>query len=250
MVVHDGGPPSGTAHHRVADALAAGEVHVWVVPPGLDDGDAEAGWGWLDPAERQRALGARSGATRDRFVGSRTRVRQVVGSVLDRPPESVRFVARPCPCGQPDRGRPALDGSDGLEVSISHAGSLVAVALACDSAIGVDIEETSDRRPVDVHRIARRFFSAEEQELVASDPAAFSRLWSRKEAVGKATGAGVAHGGLARDARADRVPTGFGTPELVVGVVDLAVPDGYVGAVASAALPGTVKVHTTVPSGA
>ncbi|MGH9093909.1 MAG: hypothetical protein ACRDXE_01985, partial [Acidimicrobiales bacterium] len=88
--------------------LQAGEVHVWLAPSDLDTGEAAAGWAWLDNPERERAMGTRAGTTRDRFVGARTRVRQVVAGILDRPPESVGFVPRACPCGEADRGRPGL----------------------------------------------------------------------------------------------------------------------------------------------
>ncbi len=214
---------------------------MWTAAVALSAADAAAGWSWLDAAEAERARssshqGPRS--PRDRFVGARTRLRQIVAGYLDRPPAAIRVVPGDCPCGEVGRGRPVLVDGGGLQVSISHAGSFVAVALAWNAPLGVDIEQDAVHRPVDGPRLAARFFAPGEQEMVAAEPATFAQLWARKEAVGKALGTGIAHGGLARDVRTERVATGPGMA--VVGVADVAVAGGYRGAVASPALPGTV----------
>jgi hypothetical protein len=75
-----------------------------------------------------------------------------------------------------------------LHFNISHSGELVALAIAHEP-VGIDIEEIRVTR--DLHRIARRFFSAEEAERVDADADQFFRIWTAKEAVVKAIGSGV-----------------------------------------------------------
>ena len=73
--------------------------------------------------------------------------------------------------------------------SLSHSGAYAACALS-DRPVGLDLErETAPRPP-----LLRRCFSAAEQEYIrsSSNPsAAFTQLWTGKESLGKATGAGL-----------------------------------------------------------
>ena len=83
-------------------------------------------------------------------------------------------------------------------ISISHSGDL-AVAIAHDEAVGIDIEVVEGRNP-GLERVA---LSAQERALLdrivgsGSDPEharpeAFTRFWAAKEAVSKAEGTGLA----------------------------------------------------------
>lgn len=106
-----------------------------------------------------------------------------------------------------DGGKPRLAGSPGvvgdmasLEFNWSHSGRYALIALARHLPLGVDIEQLAKRPRV--LEIARRYFHADEAaDLAALDSAqrgpAFIALWCAKEAVLKATGAGLAFG-LAR----------------------------------------------------
>ena len=95
-------------------------------------------------------------------------------------------------------GKPYFDTPAPLPFSLSHAHSL-AVALLGEphgGALGVDIEFLRTDKNTDA--IAARFFSEQERgELVrlGSDPHAFCRLWTKKEALAKRHG----HGLLAQD---------------------------------------------------
>jgi 4'-phosphopantetheinyl transferase len=134
--------------------------------------------------------------------------------------------------GRAPNGKPRLEqpGGGDLRFSLSHSGDLVAVAVAHGREVGVDIQET---RPVGgLEAIAdRRFTAAEAAELrrLGGDErlALFHRLWVRKEAYLKATGAGL-RGSLASiDALAPELPGGW-------ELTDLDVPEGYAGALALA----------------
>jgi 4'-phosphopantetheinyl transferase len=92
-------------------------------------------------------------------------------------------------------GRPVIDG---LAVSLSHARGLIAVAASRHGPLGVDVES---RREFEIDGMARRWFDPVEVSWLyrQADPLdAFLRLWTAKEAVGKALGRGLRGSGLRR----------------------------------------------------
>jgi 4'-phosphopantetheinyl transferase len=138
----------------------------------------------LSPAERARA---------DRHVrpddaalsaGGALLVRAIAGRALRVPPAEVR-VDRVCPqCGGP-HGIPRVAGAPYF--SISHCPGTVVVAACADHEVGVDVED-SERR--DVEDVIDQLLAPVERQpgLTAGD---LLRYWVRKEAVVKATGAGL-----------------------------------------------------------
>ncbi|HEX8572379.1 MAG TPA: 4'-phosphopantetheinyl transferase superfamily protein [Allosphingosinicella sp.] len=90
-------------------------------------------------------------------------------------------------------GKPSLDPPVGdIRFNLSHADSLVAVALARGAEIGVDVEAL--RSAPDEATFAGIVLAPEEEaELAGSDdrPARLMRLWVAKEAVAKAIGMGL-----------------------------------------------------------
>jgi hypothetical protein len=96
-------------------------------------------------------------------------------------------VDRSCPsCGR-HHGRPRLPGT-GPDVSISHSGATVAVAVSTAGAVGVDVQQVADDS---VHDLSPLVLAESEARhvVVARD---FFIYWTRKEALVKATGDGVA----------------------------------------------------------
>ncbi|MEV5208433.1 4'-phosphopantetheinyl transferase superfamily protein [Micromonospora sp. NPDC053740] len=98
-------------------------------------------------------------------------------------------------------GRPVVR-ADGVEVavSISRTAGLVVVAARRAGAVGVDVERI---RPLPALALARRWFPPAELAWLGDRPEAgrtvdFLRLWTAKEAVGKACGQGLRGGGLRR----------------------------------------------------
>ena len=94
-----------------------------------------------------------------------------------------------------EAGRPHVDG---LWVSVSHGHDLVAVAASAAGPVGVDVE---NRRSFEVTGLAKRWFDPAELAWMAAQPdevEAFLRLWTAKEAVGKALGRGLRGSGLRR----------------------------------------------------
>lgn len=165
---------------------------------------------WLSSGERARLAALRDDADRQRFVAARALLRRVVGEVADCAPAEVVLTQTCARCGGP-HGRPVV--GHGLEVSMTHAGGLVAVAVG-RWPVGIDLEPVPP--------------GAEEDPLVT---------WVRREAVLKATGHGlevdprlVGVGVPAEPARLARWAGPGRTPRLRLR--DLRPAPGYVAAVA------------------
>ena len=95
------------------------------------------------------------------------------------------------------QGKPFAPMLPDLHFNLSHAGADVLLAFARVEPVGVDLERV-DRR-VEVEAIAERHFApAEAAALARLAPGrrreAFLDLWTRKEAVLKAVGAGLSYG--------------------------------------------------------
>ncbi|MBL1103057.1 4'-phosphopantetheinyl transferase superfamily protein [Streptomyces sp. 5-8] len=153
----------------------SGHVAVWVAVGAAPEGEP------LDLDQRARRY-RRARATARR-VG-----RQLVTAYTSCPPDRQAWE-------RDDRGRPLLVDPGGLHVSLSHAEAVVAAALSWDAPVGVDVERL---RPLaDRGALARTALSETERQAVDALPeplrdAQLLRFWTRKEAVAKALGTGLA----------------------------------------------------------
>jgi 4'-phosphopantetheinyl transferase len=143
----------------------------------------------LDEVERGRYEGYRREIDKLRFLTGRALIRGVAAAELGVAAKDVTIDSSCFGCGKP-HGKPKIDG---LEVSISHSGAWVALALTEKAPVGVDVEEVRDAEVDDLARIS---FSPSELAAFNSVPqagrkGAFFTYWSRKEAVVKATGKGM-----------------------------------------------------------
>jgi 4'-phosphopantetheinyl transferase len=183
----------------------------------------------LDDQERRRMARLQRAADREAFLASHLLLRQLLSRELGCEPHEISFTRERCPrCGAPN-GRPAVaQSTPSLHFSISRDGGLVLVALA-QAPVGVDIQALADRElGAEVRTLLHR--SEREQILstpAAGQPAAFARIWTRKEAYLKGIGTGVAHG-----MEANNLGTDHATAALGWSVVDLPVAAGYAAALA------------------
>lgn len=144
----------------------------------------------LTPDERARADRISAVARRAAYVRGRSALRFLAGEYLN-------VNAGMIPVRILESGKPIIDQQDpngGLSVSVSHSGSVLAVAFTRAGDIGIDVEV--EAASVDRAAVARRFFSnAEAAALAHLPPAAqlpaFFALWVRKEALLKAIGDGL-----------------------------------------------------------
>ncbi|XVQ84281.1 4'-phosphopantetheinyl transferase family protein [Microbispora siamensis] len=171
--------------------LDAGACRVWWAAP--QDRPVESMTPVLGEGERARAVRFRREADRRRFVTGSWLLRTAVAAVLGIAPADV-VVDRSCPdCGR-SHGKPRIRAAGPpLHVSVSHSGDRVVVALSAEGPLGVDVEAVPSA-PVD--GLARRVLTRGEWSWMEALPPeerceAFARVWTRKEAVLKATGHGL-----------------------------------------------------------
>lgn len=138
----------------------------------------------LQPDERDQAGRFRQPGDRRRFTLARGLLRLIAGAYLNRSPAEIRFAAGP-------NRKPELVDAPGWHFNVSHSGDWILLAFG-RVPVGVDVEyvdprfATADLLPVS--------FSPEERAYVAAQVdvhRAFYHLWTRKEALAKATGRGI-----------------------------------------------------------
>ncbi|MEV6301958.1 4'-phosphopantetheinyl transferase superfamily protein [Actinoplanes sp. NPDC051861] len=167
------------------------------------------------------------------WLASRALQRALGAHLLGVAPEDVVIERRCAHCGDDSHGKPSLPGVD---YSVSHSGSLVALAWTTSGRVGLDLE--AGQRLGDAAGVAEHL--AAEGEIPDLSPEqrqrAVLRLWARKEAVVKLTGHGmtVPLTGI----RADRdlvsvEPRPAGWPDAAVWVRDLDLEPGYFAALAT-----------------
>lgn len=158
----------------------------------------------LSPAERGRAASIGNWRARQRFVTARALLRALLAERFSAPADSYDIPTRCRVCGNTDHGKPELPGL-GLSVSISHSAETVGLAISGggndgsqDAApIGLDVEWLATWSRSETIHVAEVALTSTERDDWESMPqerqvAAALSWWTRKEAVLKATGWGMA----------------------------------------------------------
>ncbi|WP_181783318.1 4'-phosphopantetheinyl transferase family protein [Pseudonocardia pini] len=156
-------------------------VDVWWARP-VDPAGAPHLLALLDAHERARIDRFRRPADQARYLGAHALARLVLGSRLGLDPAAV-VIDRTCRCGE-QHGKPRVPG---LEFSLTHSGDRVGVAVSAAGPVGLDVEELRDLAALD--GLAEHALSPAEPR--PPDGHAFLRVWTRKEALLKATGEGL-----------------------------------------------------------
>lgn len=205
--------------------ILAGEVHVWRVALALE---IEPPLAWLDEAERARAAAFHFAPDRRRWVAARRALRALLAAYEEREPGDLAFQVAP-------GGKPRLAGS-ALPFSLSHAGPWALVALTAGPPVGVDVEPQRalpDLEALAAHTLGPREHAAWQALEPAERVSAFFRAWTRKEALLKAHGGGLAIEPVAAEVgvgpRASRVVELDGRQW---AIADLALAPDVAGAVA------------------
>ena len=206
--------------------LAPHETRVWTVD--LDAGvTSEDDLDGLAPELERAALSADELARADRFVRVRDRrrfvrcraaLRQILGQLLATSPDTVSF--RAAGHGKPEvdweaMGVAGMANRPALQFNVSHSAGLGLIAVGTGGALGVDVEKV---RPItEAERIVASYFTPGELAAFsaigdADKAVAFLRGWTRKEAILKGLGIGLA--GLAT-----HYETWFGVSTLTAGFV-------------------------------
>ncbi|MEU8433569.1 4'-phosphopantetheinyl transferase superfamily protein [Streptomyces sp. NPDC029216] len=221
----DGGEPGFGALPTGSDVAVWSLDTTLGVIGGHETGGATA---LLDADERERAARLLRPGDRRSYLASHLGLRVLLGGYLGLAPEEVRFVREDClHCAGP-HGRPAVAGG-GVHFSLSHSDGLAYFAFA-GVPVGVDVEGLPSAAAV--ADVLTSLHPAETAEITAlpeeARRAALARVWCRKEACLKATGAGLAEG--VAEPYVGSAPTPARVPGWTLG--DLPAPAGYAAALA------------------
>jgi 4'-phosphopantetheinyl transferase len=193
----------------------------------------------LDDAERVYASALRGRQQRDRYVTAHAMLRSVLAERTGVDPARVRIARRPCARCSAPHGKPFLSGQPSTTFSLSHSGDITVAAVAIDHEVGVDVEDLAKMR--NIQALATKTLSDAERgyfESSGADAECFLRLWTRKEAVLKASGLGITR----RLSTVDIPPTAATAEyEGTWSLVELDLPAGFVGTLAAAGTGARVR---------
>jgi 4'-phosphopantetheinyl transferase len=160
------------------------EVHIWHISIEASARLVVFAGELLSPDEKARAARYHLERDRNRFIVSRMTLRLLLEQYLDQPADAIQF-------RMGDNKKPFVQSDIPFYYNVAHAGDKILIAVS-DNIVGIDVEHID--RELDTTDIATTCFSTKEQEFVAASAdsvTAFYRLWTRKEALLKATGKGI-----------------------------------------------------------
>jgi len=186
--------------------LSAEHLDIWRVQLDLPDEQVNNLAAKLNDEEQLRADKFLLKRKAREFIVSRTALKTILACVLQRTPNELMFKAGV-------NGKPYLVNNNlpvPLHFNLAHSDELALIAVTTSGQIGIDIEKI--RTDIDHDNLSRRFFSAREyaalQQINDQDRlSAFFATWTRKEAVVKATGSGIATSLKQFDVTVDPVQT-------------------------------------------
>jgi 4'-phosphopantetheinyl transferase len=146
----------------------------------------------LSEDEKLRANSFKFVEHKNRFIVARGYLREIISYYLQISSQEIVFQYS-------DRGKPIIKNSQNsnLQFNVSHSQDLALYAFTQNHLIGVDLEYL--RNNVECAKIAQRFFTSTESQLINSlpqdkQPQTFFHFWTIKEAYLKATGEGLVGG--------------------------------------------------------
>ncbi|MEO8578403.1 MAG: 4'-phosphopantetheinyl transferase superfamily protein [Gemmatimonadales bacterium] len=172
--------------------LAPDVVDVWMAPLDVGEKKMDDFLQRLSPSEQKRVGALLEDKAVHQFVVSRAMQRQLLANYVGGLPSDISF-------GVVAMGKPTLSKPNeiGLKFNTTHSGNLVIIAVTKDRDVGVDTEKI---RPVPrALRVAKRFYSDHEYQMLAALPQAeldlaFLSIWVRREGTAKARGDSVWRG--------------------------------------------------------
>jgi 4'-phosphopantetheinyl transferase len=214
---------------RLALPSGAG-VALWLAGPAGPGGVPEHLWNTLSRGEKDRANRFRRPEDRALFALTRGTLRRLLSETTGFPAEELAFAEGP-------HGKPRLAGTNGPRFNVSHSGCWALIGFSDRRDIGVDIECL--RAAGGDLDLARSFFSAAEYRALEGLErdmllSSFYKIWTCKEAILKAYGAGITEHlknfsvELTEDGFAIHLEPNCFSPSLAsVAVQPVEVPEGY-----------------------
>lgn len=167
--------------------LSKNEVHIWRVWLDAEPVQYLRLREFLSEDEIERANRFIFPRDRNHFIAARGKLRELLGSYLQLPPQSLRFTTGKF-------GKPNLADREDFRFNMTHSHGLALYAITLERELGIDTEKV--RLDCGGAEIAEQYFSqAEQKELrelpVEVQATAFFLCWTRKEAYIKARGDGL-----------------------------------------------------------
>jgi 4'-phosphopantetheinyl transferase len=217
------------------DIRGCAGVKVWLAGPFQEV--PENLWDVLSGTEKDRADRFIHPADRVLFIATRGILRCLLSDATGIAAEQIQFA-------EGLAGKPYLFGRCGPHFNVSHSGSFALIGLSENGPVGVDIERmhfTGDELSVAQSHFSaaeyRALLGLEQESMLCS----FYKIWTCKEAVLKACGAGISE--HLKDFSVELTTDGFAVhpephwfaPALAsVSAKPVEVPPGYVGCYALA----------------
>jgi 4'-phosphopantetheinyl transferase len=181
--------------------LMPNDIHVWAISLDVPKSALAHFATLLRPNERERAARFHFDCHRNRFIAGRGLLRTILSRYLQAEPAALEFSYGPN--GKPSlaerrlasQNTEMLSHSHDLQFNFAHSENLALLAVTNLAEIGVDVERIVPLP--NIESLVARFFSSREcvEFKGLSEPqklGAFFNLWTRKEALLKATGEGIA----------------------------------------------------------
>jgi 4'-phosphopantetheinyl transferase len=201
--------------------IASNIVHLHRLDLDTSPAGAQEWRNLLDESERLRADRFRMSTVQRRWTVARAGLRSILSSYCGCHPAALEFsrgiFGKPVLAGRSSRSR--------ISFNLSHSEAVAVIAVSVDADLGIDVERK--KRIQDWQSVARRFFSARENaELMSLQESArldaFYDVWTRKEAIIKATGEGL-------HARLDEFDVALSPGAMIRVVADYSDEQKYVG---------------------
>lgn len=168
--------------------LTTGAAHLWLLDAGrFQEKHLNQALDVMSIDEHERAQKFVRG--KHEYIASRWLLRSALSRYLQQPPHALKFARH-------EKGKPYIPGQK-IQFNLSHSGRWAVLTITSGAAVGVDVEEGKSSR--DLTGIAANYYHTEEflrlQELPPEEQTLyFYQLWTLKEALLKATGAGISAG--------------------------------------------------------
>lgn len=146
-------------------------------------------WRYLSEEEKTQANQYFTDTLKERYVISHGILREILSFYIQKSPHEIIFIKN-------NYGKPFLKDSY-VHFNMSHSHHLMCCTIGYNCKLGIDIELHND--DFDFHEISTHIFTSSEKEYFSSLKAHKSRiqffykLWTKKEALSKAIGSGLAY---------------------------------------------------------
>lgn len=158
---------------------------VWVIEISAQEYRVAELMGVLDEIEEARALSYHRREDMQRFVLGRGLLRELLGRVLSRDALDIQICYGL-------NGKPKLKTPENIHFNVSYSRNLILIALS-ECEIGLDVEWINE--DFDFREILPDYFSEADTAYILEEDcySRFFECWTKKEALAKATGLGIAH---------------------------------------------------------